>query len=324
MKGHSVAPLWCHGGTSNTAQGKEQHAQALAGANAAPSAWAAACEVAVQLGFPDTSPPEEEGVEPVAAHKGNQDTSISSSVKISPAAPEVSARLGFNSLGAFASVNHLHLHIMYADHLGGEDNKHGGGGGIIDDERQQQQQHEKQVGFPVEHAPVARHLSDSRGVAVDLLAWPVPCFSFSSSAAAGTSSSNGSGDGDRNGQGDSESYRADAAVAAAAGALVEQLASEQIPYNVLFVPGSRPREGPDGRSSLRVIVFPRQPQECFDPRLEGFNAAVCEVSGLLVAFSPEAYANLNHGSVSSALAARVGLPAAELDRLCLAYKDWEL
>lgn len=311
MKGHSVVPLWCHGGTSNTAQGKAQYAQALAGANAAPSAWAAACEVTVQLGFPNTFPPEEAGVEPVAAHKSNQDTSNGSGIKTTPAASEVSARLGFNSLGAFASVNHLHLHIMYADHLGGEDKYSGGGGDTLTSDSRQQQQQEH-LGFPVEHAPVARHLRNSRGVAVDLLAWPVPCFSFSSSAAAATTSSNGSGDGNSG---------ADAAVAAAAGALVEQLATEQVPYNVVFVPGSRPREGPDGRSSLRVIVFPRQPQECFDPYVEGFNAAVCEVSGLLVAFSPEAYANLNQDSVSSALAARAGLPAAELDRLCLAYEE---
>lgn len=303
MKGHSVVPLWCHGGgvisgDSSRSKDKQQFAQALAGANAAPAAWAAACEVAVQLGLPDPTP----------------EVSTGSGAKNTQAAPELSARLGFNSHGAFASVNHLHLHIMYAEHLGGDSGiRNGGGGGDSLSNEQQQQEQRKQIGFPVEHAAVARRLRHARGVAVDLLAWPVPCFSFS--AAVDASSSDGSGG---NGNG------ADSAVAAAAGALVEQLATEQIPYNVLFVPGTHQQEGNDGRTrsiGLRVIVFPRQPQECFDPHVEGFNAAVCEVSGLLVAFSSDAYEKLNESSVTSSLGARVGLPDTELDRICLIYQE---
>jgi hypothetical protein len=70
-----------------------------------------------------------------------------------------------------------------------------------------------------------------------------------------------------------------------------------------------------------VVVFPRQPQERFDPGAEGFNAAVCEVSGLVVAFSPEAFVSLVEKRVQTALTARVGLAADDLASLCRVIKE---
>jgi hypothetical protein len=166
------------------------------------------------------------------------------------AAMSARARVGFNSLGAFASVNHLHVHIMYVSEL----------------PRQR---------FPIEAAPLAHCIRRAgptatepagivRGgdaVEIGLLDWPVPTFSFES---------------------------ADPVVAAgAAAALVALLNADEQPHSVLVVPAGADAPG-DGVSFEgapqrlhRVLVAPRQPQERFDPRLSGFNAAVCEVSSTL-------------------------------------------
>ncbi|CAB9523086.1 GDP-D-glucose phosphorylase 1 [Seminavis robusta] len=144
--------------------------------------------------------------------------------------------IGFNSLGAFSSVNHLHLHVLFPselDHearLGGEDPLMGG-----------------RKDFPIAYAPI--EMTVTRGYEdcqVDLLDWMIPCFSF----------------------------RQCTTLQAAVSRFVRFLHTQQIPHNVLFLKED---------SSTRVVVIPRQPQHHFDANKHGFNAALGEISGMLIA-----------------------------------------
>ena len=205
----------------------------------------------------------------------------------SPGGGALCGRVGFNSLGAFASVNHLHVHVMFARGLAGS--SYAG----CDEARGSAKA--ESAGFPVEAAPVAETFAyaetASGGVRVDLLDWPVPCFSFKGPPAAAT---------------------------AEAGLLLERLVAEAVPHNLLIVPPPY-----NTGSHLRLIVFPRQAQHLssFDPQAQGFNAAVCECSGLLVAFEPSGFgggedgALLTDARVSTALQEGVGLGAEEVERL---------
>jgi GDP-D-glucose phosphorylase len=160
-------------------------------------------------------------------------------------------RIGFNCLGAFASINHLHLHIMPFEQ-----------------------------GFPIERAPVLKPLSHA---SIHVLDWCAPSFSFQHENAA--------------------------IVVAMSSLLVDILVQEKIPYNLLFVKTS------DQFDQVRIIVMPRQPQERFDPALIGFNGAVCELSGLIIANSQEKYDQLTQSEVVSSIQAFAGLSQNIMDDL---------
>mmetsp|Transcript_413 Transcript_413/g.917 ORF Transcript_413/g.917 Transcript_413/m.917 type:complete len:818 (+) Transcript_413:79-2532(+) len=218
-------------------------------------------------------------------------------------------RLGFNSLGAFASVNHLHVHLMFG-------------------------------AFPVEPftrpgAPGASLVSPAasaaspRAVEVTRFdGWPVPGFAFRSAPRA-AEQAGGGGEG-------AAAAEAAASVAGAAGWLVDRLFEEGTPFNVLVVPPNSgealTREAArglqsqgEGATDLAVLVFPRQPQELFGLEAAGFNAAVCEVGGLLVAHTPEAFGKqdergqdergLTEAKAEALLREGVAVAPSEMDRI---------
>lgn len=166
-------------------------------------------------------------------------------------------RVGFNSLGGFASINHLHVHIMPVDNDG--------------------------AGFPIENAPVLECLFHGGSVTVNMLNWCVPSYCF---------------------EGDKDDP---AVVVAMASILVNILVDENIPYNILFTTTET--------SNVRVIVIPRQPQEGFDPISIGFNGAVCELSGLLIANSQEKYDEVTEETSIQSLATYAALDQEGLGRL---------
>ena len=156
--------------------------------------------------------------------------------------------IGFNSLGAFSSVNHLHLHVLYPSEL----DHAARGDRLFPDGRN---------GFPIAYAPVRRNVATGyRGgpCRVDELNWTVPCFSFQ--AAATTSDGNN-----------------DHHLARAVASLVQYLHHRRIPHNVLFV------QQRGTNATIRCIVIPRQHQDSFDADRHGFNAALGEISGMLIA-----------------------------------------
>ena len=156
--------------------------------------------------------------------------------------------IGFNSLGAFSSVNHLHLHVLYPSEL----DHAARGDRLFPDGRD---------GFPIAYAPVRRNVATQyRGMTcrVDELHWTVPCFSFQ--AAATTSDGNN-----------------DHHLSRAVAPFVQYLHHRRIPHNVLFL------QERNTNAAIRCIVIPRQHQDSFDADRHGFNAALGEISGMLIA-----------------------------------------
>mmetsp|Transcript_31394 Transcript_31394/g.46298 ORF Transcript_31394/g.46298 Transcript_31394/m.46298 type:complete len:366 (+) Transcript_31394:168-1265(+) len=149
--------------------------------------------------------------------------------------------IGFNSLGAFSSVNHLHLHVMYPSEL--------------DHEARGEPLMEGRKNFPVTFAePVktcATRYYKEIECKVEELQWFVPCFAFRSTV------------------GDDECLKK------AVSRFVQYLQSQKVPHNVLFVS--------EGDDKIRVIIIPRQHQDHFDKEKHGFNAALGELSGMLIA-----------------------------------------
>jgi len=159
--------------------------------------------------------------------------------------------IGFNSLGAFSSVNHLHLHVLYPSEL----DHAARGERLFPDGRN---------GFPIAYAPVRRNVATQyRGgpCRVDELNWTVPCFSFQT---ATTTASDGNEDDDRH-------------LSRAVASFVQYLHHRRIPHNVLFL------QERNTDAAIRCIVIPRQHQDNFDADRHGFNAALGEISGMLIA-----------------------------------------
>jgi len=186
-----------------------------------------------------------------------------------------SFRIGFNSLGAFSSVNHLHLHILYPGELH-----------RIEAEAQPEV---SRAGFPIEHASSARRFTTGE-CTVDILDWMVPCFSFH---AAATTTNRTSVD----------MERVDRIVSAKVSNLVTILQDRSIPHNVLFLKGPR------------VIVIPRQPQHHFDSNEAGFNAALGEISGLIVSKSLDDYRGFEEERVKEVMRDSVACDDALMDDL---------
>lgn len=156
-------------------------------------------------------------------------------------------RVVYNGLGAFASVNHLHVHGLYANGLDGSPSTNC---------------------FPIEQAR-RRPLATAGATA-----WAtggVCIYKLLADELAGSCANGLVFEGDD-----------PADVGAVAGACVEILAKWKVPHNMMV------RDKP----TPACFLVPRLPQEQFDVRLAGFNAATCEVCGFLVMQSPESFDNL--------------------------------
>lgn len=186
--------------------------------------------------------------------------------------------VGFNSLGAFSSVNHLHLHILYPNELDHEAR----GAPLLG-----------RLGFPIVHAPISRPVTKSYlgSCRVDLLDWMVPCLSFRPSANEGIS--------------DEDKVQV---LRNAVSAFVTELHQWRIPHNVLFV---------NDTPLLRVIVIPRQPQHHFDASIAGFNAALGEISGLMIAKSQQHFDAFNENDIVQKMRRDVACKDDVLEELCL-------
>ena len=161
--------------------------------------------------------------------------------------------IGFNSLGAFSSVNHLHLHILYPSELDHEAR----GERLFPDGR---------TNFPIAYASTKRIVTESylqNKCRVEELHWTVPCFSFQSEG--------------------------DDCLSQSVASFVRFLHRQRIPHNVLFVQEKSNSNSNDetAHSTIRCIVIPRQHQDHFDKDKHGFNAALGEISGMLIARTKE-------------------------------------
>jgi len=155
--------------------------------------------------------------------------------------------IGFNSLGAFSSINHLHLHVLYPSEL--------------DHEARGIPLMKGRTNFPIAYSGIKRHVTscyDGIDCTVNELGWMVPCFSFQS--------------------------KDDNCLHKAVSRFVKYLFNKRIPHNVLFI---QEQDDKDGTPIIRCIVIPRQHQDNFDKDKHGFNAALGEISGMLIARTKE-------------------------------------
>ena len=87
---------------------------------------------------------------------------------------------------------------------------------------------------------------------------------------------------------------------------VQYLFNKRIPHNVLFI---QEQDNEDGTPIIRCIVIPRQHQDNFDKDKHGFNAALGEISGMLIARTKEHFDTFDEQEV------------VRLMRSCVACKD---
>jgi len=156
--------------------------------------------------------------------------------------------IGFNSLGAFSSVNHLHLHVLYPSEL--------------DHEARGRPLMKGRTNFRIAYAPCKKHITrcyNGIDCTVNELDWMVPCFSFQ--------------------------LEDDNSLHKAVSRFVQYLFNKRIPHNVLFIQEQDDKDG--GTPIIRCIVIPRQHQDNFDKDKHGFNAALGEISGMLIARTKE-------------------------------------
>lgn len=180
--------------------------------------------------------------------------------------------IGFNSLGAFSSVNHLHLHILYPGELDHETRL--GGNGALTKGRQN---------FPIADAPVQQTVvapADDISLRVDRLDWMVPSFSFQAKEDID-------------------------ALQQAVARFVRYLHSQRIPHNVLFLQ----------QNPIRVIVIPRKPQHNFDSSMHGFNAALGEISGMLIAKTQEHFEGFTEATIRAAIQHHVACEEEVLSKI---------
>ena len=156
------------------------------------------------------------------------------------------ARLGFNSLAAFASVNHCHLHVWMNHELWGGDR------------------------MPVERAPrslvaeaAAPAAPDGVSTSVCTVQWPIPCLLVQSAGPA------------------SAQAALTACAVRVAMAAVEACQGQGLPHNLaLWWEGQGQGQG---QASLCILLFPRLSQA---PSLGGhLNIALLEACGLATVVS---------------------------------------
>lgn len=191
-------------------------------------------------------------------------------------------RLVFNSMAGFASVNHLHFHMMWLEHVGLER-------------------------FPVESAERRIiSLGQAEGeVTMEVIEqdhWYVRCFVLSICSKE-----------------DPE------VLARSIFGLISELQARNVPHNLLIAPASAQE------AVLRCFIFARKG----DSQLRGdagFNAAVCELSGLIVCHHRAVFEALGEDRLCAIFADDVSLPQTEFQDLLQSapwkvgpplFEDWE-
>lgn len=190
--------------------------------------------------------------------------------------------IGFNSLGAFSSVNHLHLHILYPSQL--------------DHEARGAPLMKGRINFPIAYSQLHQTVTNYYGgvrCTVNELNWMVPCFSFES--------------------------KDDNNLQTAVAKFVRYLHNNRIPHNVLFV-----QEPDDSATSIRCIVIPRQHQDHFDKEKYGFNAALGEISGMLIARTKEHFDNFKEHEIVKAMGSFVACKKDVFDSILSELKEGEM
>ncbi|CAE7462836.1 Gdpgp1, partial [Symbiodinium pilosum] len=203
-------------------------------------------------------------------------------------------RLLFNSLLGFASVNHFHYHGLYLEYCGFTHRQ-----------------------FPVERverSTVGGSRTEGK-LCAELLAesqWYCRGLVLSAGSQVGVTG---------------EPPPADIeALATFAGNVIGLLQSRNIPHNVMIAPyqGERkPRQFEDLfaevnatplAASPEVYIFPRQSEDKY--RADGgFNAAICEISGLITSHDEERFQQFDEDKVSSIFKEDVSLAGDDFDDL---------
>ena len=190
-------------------------------------------------------------------------------------------RVVYNSLGAWASVNHLHFHPLYTEDVFAPGGGGGGGGATpVEDARRSR----------VAVLPPCAEDEDGGCARVDvyrLVDWEVDGFVL-------TTGGGGSGGA---GGGAPPPHRV---LAAPLWRLIEVLLRRDVPHNLLVADGGR-----------TVVVLPRAPQAPHGGRV---NIAVLEAVGLGVWFDEESYEAAGAEEYAAMLRA-VSLDAALLDEI---------
>jgi len=160
-------------------------------------------------------------------------------------APRADVRVGFNSLAAYASVNHRHFHVFHVGALFGA-----GAGGAL----------------PIERSARSR-VAARAGVALDALrAWPLPALVVSCAAGPGAGRSPGAA--------------VRAVVFGVLAPVLAHLRARRTPHHFLFA-WEEGGEGGGGAAELRATVVPRAPQGPARGALGGaFTVALLEACGL--------------------------------------------
>jgi len=205
-------------------------------------------------------------------------------------------RLVFNSLMGFATVNHFHFHGLYLDYCGFHDSR-----------------------FPMERVDrslVAGNMKEGH-VCIELLSetqWHTRGFVVSAGCKAGTQGGKP--------QADIE------ALACAAARLVTEMQKKNIPHNVILAPPQELKkerrqeigmahehaeEKPDAISP-EIYIIPRQAQANLRESA-GFNAAVCEIAGLVVAHSDAFFDAFTEEHIKQAFSSDVSLESKVFDDL---------
>mmetsp|Transcript_115045 Transcript_115045/g.321527 ORF Transcript_115045/g.321527 Transcript_115045/m.321527 type:complete len:376 (-) Transcript_115045:87-1214(-) len=204
-------------------------------------------------------------------------------------------RLVFNSLMAFATVNHFHWHGLYLSQCGLAD-------GRLPVEK-------------VERSVVAGAITEGR-VSIELLVesqWYVRGFVVSAGCRAGTPGDHPPADLQ--------------ALASLAHRVVAELQRRNVPHSVILAPPSERRRKQAATSGMaheeqakpnaltpEVYILPRQ-REGNLRGAAGFNAAVMEVSGLIVAHTEEVYKALTEDGLKGIFRDDVSMPEAVFDDL---------
>jgi len=205
-------------------------------------------------------------------------------------------RLVFNSLMGFASVNHFHFHGLYLNYCGLPDSR-------LPIEK-------------VERSIIAGGTTEGRA-ALELLVegkWYVRGFVVTAGCAKGTPGASPPAD--------------IAALASLTSRVVLELQKRNIPHNVILAPpsGRKPKRAqaagglaneetakPEA-SSPEIYILPRQPEGSLREDA-GFNAAICEMSGLVIAGSEETFKSLSEESVQEIFKSDVSIPEPAFDEL---------
>lgn len=195
-------------------------------------------------------------------------------------------RVVFNSLGAFASVNHFHLHGVYLDLFG-----------LVG-------------GYPVEAAD-RRPLAGDPGqdVVCEALAegaWYVRGLVCSAPVASANALARSAGNiiSELQRRGVPHNLLL-VPPTSAVGAVNDSRSGAETADQTPVSSGGR----------VEVYIFPRLPESKFDATRTGFNAAVSEIAGMLVMAGGDNFESVSEAAVSSAFEEGASLPSLEFEKL---------